>query len=157
MTEENHERRIKQLEDHEQAPQPFYGHALSWPARASITLMLVVLAFLLTRVLTEGSRTKHIAQGAAANAVSAQAKSNKNAVTLNEVQDQINRFGRIFCGQQDAFRGLPTSFATPSTAAGQALVGSIIKIQKSGEIVYIQLKCPNPPAAGATPSPSPGG
>jgi hypothetical protein len=35
-------------------------------------------------------------------------------------------------------------------------VGSILKIQKSGEVVYIQLKCPTPvPAAGATPNPTP--
>lgn len=133
----------------EPKPVPFYGHALSWPARASIVLLCLVVAYLLTRVLTEGSRTRHLVDEQVA-------KTNKNAVKVQDIQTQIDKFGRIFCGQQDALRGLPTDFPPQRTEVGQALVGSILKIQRSGQIVYIQLKCPTP-AAGSRPTPSPGG
>jgi hypothetical protein len=159
VSDEDHEKRLNSLEktrSDDARPQPFYGHALSWPARTSLVCMALLVAFLLIRVGTEGSRTKHIAQGAASAAVKAQDKSNSNAVTLQQVQDRIDNFGRIFCGQQDALRGLPTHFPPQNSAVGTALVGSVLKIQRSGEIVYIQLKCPAPAAGiGSTPTPTP--
>jgi hypothetical protein len=119
-----------------------------WGRMAFLGLMVVV-AVGAERFTTEASRTRHT--------VNTQiVKINTNAVSLQELKNQIANFGRIFCDQQKGIKDIPVhEFPAPTTAPGQAFRQAIVTIQKSGEQVYFRLNCPNAKVSSKPPTQTP--
>jgi hypothetical protein len=125
-----------------------------WGRMAFLGLMVVV-AVGAERFTTEASRTRHTVD-------SQIVKINTNAVTVQELKNQIANFGRIFCDQQKAIKDIPIGrFPTPSSTGAQAFQQAIVTIQRSGRDVYFRLECPNakvstqPPTRTPVPPPIP--